>query len=182
MLISASWSAYQSHSDRFLDTFFDTVRALASRGKLVVILGKVPVISTFDRLCWEKALSFPFMNCRAPSIPLVEDVASANARIKAFADSTPNVEYYDVIKYLCPDGKCSAFDKSGKPIYYDSGHLALSASWELGKEIYQRDGVPTPFTLISDWPRTARLMEQRTAVNDNSNYVLHTDALQAARR
>jgi peptidoglycan/LPS O-acetylase OafA/YrhL len=170
VLISAAWSLYQSRSDRFLDVFFDTARALASRGKLVVILGKVPVISTYDRLCWEKTLSFPFMKCWTPSVPLAQDVASINARIKEFADSAPNVEYFDVTNYLCPNGECSAFDKSGKRIYYDSSHLTLAASWELGNDIYQRDGVPTPFTLISAWPRTAMVMEQqRTPIGNNSD-------------
>jgi len=165
VLVSASWSSYQARSDRFLETFFDGARALASQGKLIVILGQAPVISTYDRLCWEKALTFPFMECQTQTVPLAEGIVNANARLKAFADSTPNVEYYDVIKYLCPDGECSAFDKSGKPLYYDLSHLSLPASWQIGEDIFQRDGVPAPFTLIANWPGTTRSREQRAAAD-----------------
>jgi SGNH domain (fused to AT3 domains) len=98
VLISASWLSYRSTADRFLDAFFDTVRGLAERGKLVIILGKAPVIHTFDRLCQEKALSLPFMKCQTPAVPLSVDVARANARIEAFAHSTPNVAYYEITK------------------------------------------------------------------------------------
>lgn len=161
VLISASWSIYQTTSERFFDVFLATARALADQGKLVVIIGKAPVISTYDPLCWEKELSIPFMDCRPASVPLREDIANANARLAVFAKNTPNVEYFDVNRYLCPDGKCSAFDRNGKRIYYNATHLSLDGSWELGNYILEVDGVPAPIALVSTW-QPARKISQGT--------------------
>jgi hypothetical protein len=157
VMMSASYTAYQSHSDRFLDAFLDTARGLADRGKLVLVLGKAPVIPTYDRLCWEKALSFPGMDCEVANVPLAPDVAGANARLAAFAAVTPNVEYYEVTRYLCPGGECSAFDRNHDRIYYDSGHLTLDASWALGQRILAEDGVPAPIALVTDWSSDGQL-------------------------
>lgn len=150
VILSALWSSYQGTSNRFTSVLFDSVKRLAGQGKLVIIIGQTPKISTYDRLCWEKKLSFPFMNeCAAPAVPLSEEVASINATLKQFADNTENVEYFDANRYLCPnEAACSAFDKTGKAMYYDHRHLALSASYDLGHLIYQAQGVPDPFTKI----------------------------------
>ena len=149
IMLSASWTAYEAFSDRFLDAFFDSTRALAQAGKRVVIIGKAPMFPGYDRLCWEKALSFPHMQCRAPDLPLAANIARANARLETFAASTPGVEYFDVNRYLCPAHQCSAFDAAGNPIYYDAGHLTLDASWALGRRILAADGVPAPIALVA---------------------------------
>ena len=152
VIISASWTHYQRQSDNFLDSFFKTVLELTSKGKLVIIVGRVPIINTYDRLCREKAISMPFMNCNTSGVPLSKDIEEMNNKLKNFAENTNNVEYYDITKYLCKNNRCSAFSNDGKPIYYDTGHLSLSASWQIGADIYQSEGVPFPFTLIPGWP------------------------------
>jgi hypothetical protein len=146
IIISASWATYAGRSESFLDAFFDTVRSLSKSGKQVVIIGQAPVIAGFDRLCREKALSIPLVSCQVPKVPLAHDVAVANQRLRAFAADTPNVRFFDVTPYLCDGGLCSAFNDDGKPRYYDPSHLTLAASWELGKEIVRRDGVPAAFS------------------------------------
>lgn len=152
IIISANWSSYQAKSDEFMGVFFETVQSLANEGKLVILVGKAPVISTYDRLCREKALSFPFMGCAAPSVPLATEVMNANERLKNFALEIKNVEYYDFNTYLCPDGRCSAYDGDGSLMYYDQSHLSLPASWRMGKNIYKEEGVPFPFSIIPEWP------------------------------
>ena len=150
VIISANWPSYQSRSDQFMGVFFETVQSLVSQGKLVILVGKAPIISTYDRLCREKAMSFPLITCDVPSVPLATKVTNANERLKRFALQTKNVEYYDFNKYLCPNGMCSVYDNNGKLMYYDSSHLSLSASWQIGNNIHKENGVPFPFTLISD--------------------------------
>jgi len=158
VIISANWSEYQSRSENFLDVFFDTARALVEKGKLVILIGKAPVISSYDRLCREKAISFPFMKCNISSVAFPKDIEEVNKRLENFALGTKNIEYYDITKYLCPNrDRCSALNSEGKPIYYDSSHLALSASWDIGSIIYKREGVPFPFTLIPNWSHTTLL-------------------------
>jgi hypothetical protein len=145
VMISALWTDYP---EKFLDTFFDTVRALRNEGKLVILIGKAPVIPNYDPRCPQKALSYPFLKCPLSTAKPQKDVSRINARLKAFADRTANVEYFDVTKYLCPRGICSAFDADGHPLYYDQEHLTTPASWQLGNLILRQDGVPPPFDLI----------------------------------
>lgn len=157
VILSATYPDYQSRSDSFLKVFFDTVKGLTNQGKLVIILGKVPIINSYDRSCQEKAISFPFIECKAKTVQLSEDVASINEQLKEFANSTPHVEYFDITKYICPKNQCSAFDENGASLYYDEGHLNLPGSWKLGKDILIRDGVPTPFVSINEWSHSAGL-------------------------
>ncbi|MEZ5549084.1 MAG: acyltransferase family protein [Pseudomonadales bacterium] len=156
VVISASWSGYQSRSDQFLKTFFRTANSLAEQGKLVILLGKIPVISSYDRYCREKALSYPVMKCESPQIEIPANVADANAQLEAFASQTKNVEFYAITEYLCPKSKCSPIDERGRPMYYDSSHLSLPASWQIGKRIFLEEGVPFPFTLIPGWSTAAK--------------------------
>jgi peptidoglycan/LPS O-acetylase OafA/YrhL len=145
IIISAAWTSYQQRSSVFLDSFFHTVRDLTDKGKQVIIIGKVPVISGFDRLCREKALRFPFLNCPIKKMPLSVAIYDMNARLSQFANKTAHVRYFDATAFLCPKGMCSAYDGNGNPMYFDEEHLTMAASWELGKEILLVDGVPEPF-------------------------------------
>lgn len=145
LIISADWPSYQARSDRFLDEFFDSVRSLAKRGKRIILIGKVPVIPGYDRRCREKALSYPGLVCPHPTATASGSVASLNARLQAFANQTPNVDYFDPTRFLCPDGVCSAVDAKGVPRYYDANHLTIPTSWKLGRTIVRRTGVPAIF-------------------------------------
>lgn len=155
LIISANWPAYQTRSNDFFKTFFAMTETMANKGKLVILLGKVPVVPEYDRLCREKALSFPFMKCDIKNSALTHEISETNTKLKAFASNVQNIEYYDIVEEVCPDGSCSAFDPLGKPIFYDSSHLTLSASRVFGESILQNNGVPYPFTLLPSWPHTA---------------------------
>jgi peptidoglycan/LPS O-acetylase OafA/YrhL len=150
VIVSASYTVYLKQSARFLDVFETTVSALAEQGRLVIILGKAPVIWAYDRRCREKALAYPSMDCRPFKARADPGVTAANARLKDFAALMPRVEYFDVTDYLCKAGECSPFE-GDRPLYYDSGHLSMPASWELGKRIVREDGVPVPFRMIEAW-------------------------------
>ena len=72
-----------------------------------------------------------------------------NSKLRDYATGVDGVEYYDITDYLCTDGLCCGYDMKGTPLYYDPTHLAMSASWKIGKEIVDKlSGVPYPFTLI----------------------------------
>jgi hypothetical protein len=109
-------------------------------------------------------MSFPLITCDVPSVPIAKNVASANERLKNFALQTKNVEYYDFNKYLCPNGSCSVYDDNGKLMYYDSSHLSLSASWQLGNNIYQHERIPFSIffnSRTSKYPKTYRQNYER---------------------
>lgn len=147
LIISADWPGYQARSDRFLDEFFDSVRALAKQGKRVILIGKIPAIPGYDRRCREKALSYPGLQCPPATAVPSASIVSANARLKAFADETANVAYFDPTSFLCPEGVCTAMDATGVPRYYDTNHLTIPMSWKLGRAILRREGLPVMFRL-----------------------------------
>lgn len=151
VMVSGSWSDYGARSESFLEKFFDTVHTLVGGGRLVVILGKVPGVATYDRVCREKALSVPLKTCDDIPVPAPVEILSINRRLRTFAETTPNVEYFDATNYLCPGGLCSAFNEAGEPIYYDSSHLTVTGSRALGEQILLREGVPSAFVQVANW-------------------------------
>jgi len=156
VIISASWSDYQLNDTGFLPAFIDTARTLAQKGKLVILIGKLPEISGYDRRCREKALSYPFLSCAVTApISVSSNIMMANTVLREFAQQTDNVDYFDVTPYVCSDGLCSALGSTGSSLYVDPYHLALAGSWDLGEDILQRDGVPAPFASIKDFQRLA---------------------------
>jgi peptidoglycan/LPS O-acetylase OafA/YrhL len=149
VIISASWSTYQSRHPSFLAVFFETVKRLAENGKRVVLIGKIPDMRGYDRLCAEKALSYPLLNCSlVVPVSASHDILAVNSKLRDFAERTTNVEYFDATSYLCPNELCSSHDSAGQAQYYDQRHLALSASWRLGAEIIRQSGVPNSFSAI----------------------------------
>lgn len=150
IIISANWPAYQARSAQFLETFFETARSL--QHSHIVLIGKGPVISGYDRLCREKQLSFPFVSCTTAEVPLAADIVDINRKLAEFAQQNKNIEYTDFNRHLCPDDMCSLYDSSGRVMYYDASHLSLPASWRVGQELVNEQGVPFPFRDMAERP------------------------------
>lgn len=151
VILGGSWTSYYQRSNQFFDVFFNTINELVAQDKLVIVYGKVPVNPNYDRLCLEKALSFPYMNCNVEASPLRQDIIEVNERIRQFSAATDNVEFYDINEFLCSNGSCLVYDEAGKPYYFDASHFSLSGSWNLGREVIEESGVPTPFQKITNW-------------------------------
>ena len=149
VIISSTWSSYDDEA-RFMPRFFDTVRRLTASGKRVILIGKVPEIPGYDPLCREKALAYPWLACENTSAAPAAEVLRVNAQLRAFAEHTPNVRFYEVTEYICPDGVCESLTEAGEPIYYDTMHLTLQASWALGERILRKEGLPQVFAIGED--------------------------------
>jgi peptidoglycan/LPS O-acetylase OafA/YrhL len=145
LILGGTWSEYQERTPTFLPVLLEQVGQYAAQGKTVVLLGKVPVIGDYDRLCREKALRFPFKQCEARGNAMPEDVARVNAVLRRFAESTPHVRYFDVTAPLCPGGMCSAYGPNHEHLYYDKHHLSMDGSWSVGRRIVQTGGLPAAF-------------------------------------
>jgi peptidoglycan/LPS O-acetylase OafA/YrhL len=145
VILGGSWSEYHGHSPRFLPTLFEQVRQYTAMGKQVVLLGKVPVITKYDRLCREKALRFPFKVCEADANPMPGDIVQVNDALRRFADNQANVRYFNVDQLLCPGGMCSAYGLNRNSLYFDKHHLSMKGSWEVGQRMIQSSGVPPVF-------------------------------------
>jgi peptidoglycan/LPS O-acetylase OafA/YrhL len=151
VIMAASWSSYAFVSEDFLPTLLETARGLASAGKLVILIGKAPEIDGYDRRCREKALLYPLLACPDYDVAIPPRISEVNARLRAFAQTTPNVRYFDANDYLCPHGTCPVFEPTGEPRYYDENHLTVAASAKLGAQILAREGVPAAFASIPGW-------------------------------
>ena len=155
VIIGSNWPNYQNRSATFLHLFFDDISRLTKIGKLIILLGKVPEIEGYQRLCRQKALSYPILSCPTDFQPVSDNVRDINLQLRRFAASTPNVKYFDATSFICPQNRCSSVGPDGEPQYYDHSHLSVAASARLGQEILARDGLPAPFSGIADWPRAA---------------------------
>mgnify|MGYP005849960049 CR=1 FL=1 len=146
VILGGAWTGYIERSDEFLTDLTMTIERLVGSGKIVIILGRTPVIEGHDLRCREKAISFPFKKCPVShTVPLSPEVQAVNAFLQRYSRKMSNVEYFDVNSFLCPDLKCEVYDPSGTSNYYDPGHITLDASWRLGKEIVKAKQVPPAF-------------------------------------
>ena len=148
IILSASWA-------RSLNGFDQTGRAelrrtiqeLTKRGKSIILMGKIPRLENVDSSCYSKKLKVPAVNCAAQGN--MEDVGEPNFNefLSQLAASTSNVDYYSARKYFCDGSLCSPFLKT-KNAYYDSGHLNIPGSWELGRLMLQEEGLPSAFSAL----------------------------------
>lgn len=145
LILGGAWSSYVQASSSFLPMFQAQVRQYAAMGKTVLILGKVPPIPAYDGLCREKAIRYPLMQCKAPPNEMPEDIARINSQLRRFAESVPNVRYFDVEAIICPGGKCSAYGVNKAGLYFDQSHLSVQGSLEIGRRIHEATGMPHAF-------------------------------------
>ncbi len=151
VIIGAGWTSYAARSNKIFAATFATIQSLTAQGKLVIIMGKSPVMMSFDAHCKDKAAKLGIEQTCQSKDELMEEVKRANAELKAFAARTPNVDYFDVTPYLCRDTTCSATDVKGNAIYYDAGHISMPGSWKIGESILRQSGVPSAFARITPW-------------------------------
>jgi peptidoglycan/LPS O-acetylase OafA/YrhL len=145
VVLAASWYQYPGAEQSAGGGASETTRRLVAQGKRVILLGRVPTQPTFDRLCREKALRYPMLHCDEAGSPLRPEVEAMNNALRELAATLPGVTYHDANDLLCPDGHCPVTDRDGDPLYHDSGHLTMAASWWLGAQVLARDGLPAAF-------------------------------------
>ncbi|WP_296951589.1 acyltransferase family protein [uncultured Massilia sp.] len=150
IILGGSWSEYQRNSPQFLPTLFAQVDGYVAAGKRVILLGKVPVITQYDRLCREKALRFPFKDCAAGTNPMLDEIVRVNASLRRYAQGQAGVAYFDVETLLCPGGICSAYGPDRASLYFDKHHLSMKGSWDVGRRLYAAAGIPPAFRLALD--------------------------------
>jgi len=148
LILSSSWSEYESRSSTFFGVFEATVVDLLAQGKHVILVGKAPGFSSYDRLCGKKALLFPFLECGIEPSSISQNTKEANAYLKEMAATHSNVDYYDFEAGLCNAGLCSPYDAHNYPLYFDKSHLSIEGSRRVGTAILESAGVPTPFRIL----------------------------------
>jgi peptidoglycan/LPS O-acetylase OafA/YrhL len=152
LIISASWTFYQHRDETFLPEFFRSIETLVADGKQIILIGKAPRFSGYDRKCLEKSRIYPLIECAYASVPVAQSVPAINQVLSDYAKRTDRVEYFDVTPMLCPNQLCSPFDERGEGLYYDAEHISLDGSWRIGRRYIDELGVPAVFSTIGQLP------------------------------
>ena len=135
LFVSASFTHYQNFNNQFMDQFEKTITDLSKTKRKITIIGKAPVFENFDRHCLAKTINYPLLNCLAVKQSDKEYILELNERLESFADNIANVYYIDFNSTLC-DPECSPY-RNESPIYFDSSHIEILSSWELGTLIME---------------------------------------------
>lgn len=149
VILAGLWTAYQQRSEAFLPSLFAHIDALARSHRLVVLLGKAPTLTGYDRKCREKALKVPFLSCPTSLAVDLTAVTALNRQLREFAATRANVRYFDANERLCPNGLCALDDADGQARYVDALHLSLQGARNLGEQIVLEAGVPAAFAEIA---------------------------------
>jgi peptidoglycan/LPS O-acetylase OafA/YrhL len=143
IIISAAYDSYARNSPSFMDSFEQTVGTLAESDHQVIIIGKAPVYNNFDRHCLAKSITYPWKRCSELEQLNKLEIDAINARLLKFAQTLTNVKYIDFNAALC-EGGCSPY-KNEKPIYFDPSHIEIQSSWQLGKQLIEKNKIPSLF-------------------------------------
>lgn len=152
VILAASWYSYQYRSPTFKARFTTTLQALRARGIRVLLVGRVPLMLGYDRLCEEKAIGYPGLACRDVRVAIQPAVKNFNDWLRSTAAGMPGVAYYDANAYLCPDGVCRLRNARGELLYFDHNHLSTAGSIALGHAILRAEGVPSSMRTLAANP------------------------------
>ncbi len=149
VIIAASWYSYGYRAPDFRARFEATLDRLQARRIRVTLIGRIPLMPGFDRLCEEKALSYPGLHCPRPLVRMQAIVDQENTWLRAVAARRAGVTYVDPTPHLCPGGICAAHDGDGTLLYFDANHLSIAGSRILGTRILRSEGVPAAFSAMA---------------------------------
>jgi peptidoglycan/LPS O-acetylase OafA/YrhL len=146
IFISAAYNYYARRSPRFMDDFEQTISFLVKKNHQVIIIGKAPVFINFDRHCLAKSITYPWKDCSNLEQSYKAEIDAINTRLLTFSQTLSHVQYIDFNAVLC-EGGCSPY-KRGKSIYFDSSHIEIQSSWQIGKELIENDQIPKLFNVL----------------------------------
>jgi peptidoglycan/LPS O-acetylase OafA/YrhL/lysophospholipase L1-like esterase len=146
LFIAAAWTTYTGNSEQFISDFEQTIELLSTQVKNIILIGKIPHFTQYNRHCKPKQVSFPLMNCDVSPVPLDQSTIDTNDKLVTLAKKYHNIHYTDFNKFLCPEGLCSVYLGSKLPLYFDKSHMSQSGSQFLGEMIIKASGTPEELT------------------------------------
>lgn len=153
LFIAASWTTYTGNSEQFIDDFKHTLDLLSTQVINIIVIGKTPHFTQYNRYCKPKQVSFPLMNCNVSPVALDQNTINTNDQLATLAKNYNNIHYTDFNKFLCPEGLCSVYLSSELPLYFDKSHMSQSGSQFLGEMILRTHGTPQEFTTTELYKR-----------------------------
>ena len=136
VIIGLAWQSYiDNGKEEFKKGFEETLRQVSSKTKRIILLGKIPIMRSYNKECEVRSIRLGNLNCSTRFNNKQPDV-EANSWLRDIASQYPNVEYFDVRKQLCLNDECSPY-LDGKPVYYDAGHLSMKGSERIGLKMLE---------------------------------------------
>lgn len=143
VILGANWSVHLQHP-HFEQDFRNTLSTLTQAGKQVVLLAQVPGFPAYERQCEIRHSTDRQGNCQAAATrPDNSSADLSRPYLQSLANVYPGVYLLDIHDVICQAGVCSAY-LDGKPVYFDSNHLSMEGSWQVGRRFLQSSPVLPP--------------------------------------
>ncbi|MCK5775411.1 MAG: acyltransferase [Bacteroidales bacterium] len=136
VIVGVSWDSYY-HRKGFKESFKNTLDQLSKSTQQVILLGKVPRFPGYNRACEIRAIRLSSLDC-STRFNNHNKESDANEYLRSMANNYTNVKYFDIQHQLCTDDGCSPY-LDGNPVYYNSGHLSMHGSTQIGKKMLETD-------------------------------------------
>ncbi|HIP13449.1 MAG TPA: acyltransferase [Arcobacter sp.] len=136
VIIGLSWNYYYAKKG-FKERFKESILRLSKNVKNIIILGKIPVFSTYDKECESKEIRISHLNC-SDRFDNLQKVTNHNKYLQGIALNHKNIEYMDIDNQVCKEGICSPY-LDGEPVYYDGGHLSIRGSRIIGQKMIENN-------------------------------------------
>ncbi len=147
IILAANWEHHLDHGgDRFLAELRATLAELRERGRDVLVIGRLPQLSSVDHDCERKRLRLPFINCSDHGMVRRRTVDQVNTTIRALAEDA-GARYVDFNDYLCPDDRCRSIIGEARA-YYNEGHLSQRGAELLGQAVINDETILAAFEPI----------------------------------
>ena len=146
VILAGAWNSHLGRNkDMFVEAMQKSVSELVNSGKLVILMGRVPPIQSFDRDCGLKSLKIGNLDCSERTQVSRKRVQEVNSTIENIARLT-GARYFDVNDVLCTGDLCSGI-LDGQLVYHDPGHLSMGGSILVGTHL---KGDENAFRIFSD--------------------------------
>lgn len=131
VVLGAAWSTYEDMPD-FEPKLLATIEEIIDGGARVVLLGRVPVQSDYNRQCSQRWIRINGTGCGEPTVR--NRRMAFNERLAALQDRDPAIAYLEVGSAICDPERCPSH-LDGLPIYFDKSHLSMRGSARVGEHL-----------------------------------------------
>ncbi len=169
VIVGVSWNYYYS-KEGFKKRFEKTIDQLSKNVKNVILLGKIPLFSSYNKECEVRSIRLNNLNCSTRFNNSLNEHES-NVWLRKIVKKYQNIKYFDIRNQLCKNGVCSPY-LNGKPVYYNGGHLSMIGSEQIGKSMIEtNDTMLNVFEHLTNRKQEYRTDITLTSIIHSSNFI-----------
>lgn len=129
VILGGSWPAYD-RAAKFREDLEATILEIRESGASVVLLGLVPVQSSYNRECEQRWARLGRSSCSGQQVR--NKGLGFNTYLSRLAREDDGIAYLEVGAAICDPEWCPAY-LDDRPIYYDGSHLSMRGSFRVGE-------------------------------------------------